>query len=84
MCDLLSYIWHPNNVYFEYPDGALYCGCFVITIQGILLAQVVNSLIIKIQDIAISASLAYAIGTISEIATGKIPCWTGKTQEIRK
>ena len=53
--------------------------------QGIVLVQVVNSLILKIQDIAIFASesvLNVKLLQISEFGTGKTSSWTGKKQEI--
>ena len=58
--------------------------------QGILFGQVVNSFILKIQDIAIFAAkfsndcksvLLMKWPQISELGTGKISSWTGKKTE---
>ena len=53
--------------------------------MGILFVQVVNSLILQIQDIAIfattfshSSKLLSHIVANSEIGTGKMSSWTGK------
>ena len=63
----------------------------ICQIQGIWCAQVVNSLILNIQDIAIFAAkfsncsksvLLVKLSKISDIGTGKISSWTGKTGNL--
>ena len=52
--------------------------------QGILFAQVVNSLILKLQDITIFAIHFLSQSQIAKNVTGPIYSWTGKTQGICK